>query len=77
MKNKFLAIIVLIPTLSNAHTGHLHNATEILLSPSMWMDHLVILSSLGFLFALMIWKVLIKYYPSKFKMIRSKLFVHK
>ena len=76
MKIKFLALISLIPTLGNAHTGHPHNAKEILLTPSMWMDHLVILSSIGFLFALLIWKVLIKYYPSIFKMIRNNSRIH-
>ena len=77
MKNKFLAVIALIPMISNAHTGHVHNATEIMLTPSMWTNHVVIISSIGFLFAVMIWKVLMKYYPAKYKMIKSKLFVRK
>lgn len=60
MKNKFLLILTIIPMISSAHTGHVHNMTEIMLSPSTWSDHVGIVVLFGVLVVAILRKTSLK-----------------
>jgi hypothetical protein len=73
MKNKFLAILVLVPLMSNAHLGHLHNPTEIFFNPSQWLNHQVFIIGMAVVFAIMIRKVMKLYFPNVYKVMIRKI----
>lgn len=77
MKNRLLIAFALLPLLTRAHAGHDHNATEIILNPSMWNDHLIIVMSIVLVVAIMAWRVLTKFYPNQYKLIKEKIFSDK
>lgn len=54
MKTKVLLTMILIPMIAIAHPGHEHHIIDILLTPSTWSDHTVILVVGFVLFALII-----------------------
>lgn len=61
MKNKFSLTVAMVPVISSAHTGHVHNATEIMLSPTIWLDHIEIVTIFGVLIMFMLSKTALKY----------------
>jgi hypothetical protein len=73
MKNKFLAILTLVPLISNAHAGHVHNATEMLFNPSQWLNHQVFAIGMAVVFIIMIRKGLKLYFPNTYRVMTRKI----
>lgn len=73
MKNKFLVALALLPFISNAHGGHVHNATEIILSPSQWLNHPVFIIGMAIVFIILVRKSIKLYFPTTYKMIARKI----
>ena len=73
MKNKFLAALILIPFISNAHPGHTHNATEIVFDPSQWLNHPVFILGIAIVFIILVRNSMKLYFPATYKMIVKKI----
>jgi hypothetical protein len=73
MKNKILAVLVLVPLISNAHSGHVHNATEIFFNPSQWLNHQVFVVGMAVVFVIIIRKVMRLYFPNAYKVMTRKI----
>ena len=73
MKHKILIALTLLPLMSNAHGGHVHNATEIVFNPSQWLNHQVFIVGLAVVFVVLVRKTIKLYFPTTYKMIASKI----
>ena len=72
MKIKLIWILTLVPMLSMAHSGHQHQASEIIFSPIMWLDHLLFIVFVGVLIIGFSRIIMKKYYPGTFKLYDQK-----
>ncbi|MCG2462220.1 hypothetical protein K8352_15780 [Flavobacteriaceae bacterium F89] len=67
MKTKLLIILTLVPIIAMAHPGHDHHIGEILMHPSMWPDHYIVLGLIALVFLILIVKIAKKFAFSKKK----------
>ncbi len=65
MKSKILTLLTLVPMIAMAHPGHEHDFKEIIMHPSMWPDHYIVLGLLTVVILVLLVKIIKKYAFSK------------
>lgn len=61
MKTKFLTFMTLIPFIAMAHPGHEHHVMDIIMDPSMWPDHYIVLGLITLVILILFVKILKKF----------------
>lgn len=67
MKAKILFITALVPMIAMAHPGHEHHVVDIILDPSMWPDHYIVLGLITIVLLILFVKIIKKFAFSKKK----------
>ena len=73
MKTKLIPILILIPMIGTAHSGHQHHAADIIFNPLMWLDHFMFILFIGVIFSLITHKLMKKFFPEMMKSFHQKL----
>ena len=61
MKSKFLFMTTLVPMIAMAHPGHEHHVMDIIMDPSMWPDHYIVLGLITLVILILFVKILKKF----------------
>ena len=65
MKAKILFITALVPMIAIAHPGHEHHVVDIILDPSMWPDHYIVLGLIALVLVVLLVKIVKRFAFSK------------